>query len=75
MGGETDRACCTAQQKAARALHRTASDTTAVCPVPPLPNQSIKLEMVASKSNNIGIQQRSRPCSAGKGMAIRACGR
>jgi hypothetical protein len=30
MGGETDHACCTAQQKAARALHRTASDTTAV---------------------------------------------
>jgi hypothetical protein len=29
-GGETDRACCTAQQKAARALHRTAPDTTAV---------------------------------------------
>jgi hypothetical protein len=54
-GGETDSAYCTAQQKAARALHRTAPDTTADCAVPPLHHQSTRRQMVASKRNNIGI--------------------
>ena len=53
--------CCTAQQKAARALHRAAPDTTADCAVPPLSHQSTKPEMVASKRNNIGRQWRRGP--------------
>jgi hypothetical protein len=35
------------KKKTARALHRTAPDTTADCAVPPLFTKSIKPEMVA----------------------------
>jgi hypothetical protein len=69
-----DGACCTAQQKAARALHRTAPDTTADCAVPPLFDQSTKPEMVASKSNNIGIPRRSLSGQGIEGMVMRGSG-
>jgi len=74
-GGET---CCTAQQKAARALHRTAPDTTADCAVPPLHHQSTRRQMVASKCNNIGswaALRRSGAFRARQGMASGECAR
>jgi len=51
-GGETAMAAAPHSKKAARALHRTAPDTTADCAVPPLFHQSMKPEMVASGHNN-----------------------
>jgi hypothetical protein len=47
------------QQKAARALHRAAPETTADCAVPPLFHQSTNPQKVASKRNNIGTPRRS----------------
>jgi hypothetical protein len=72
LKGADEKACCTAQQKAARALHRTAPDATADRAVPPLPNQLTRREMVASDSNNFGSHRRS--LSAG-GMALPEYGR
>jgi hypothetical protein len=75
MGGEKDRACCTAQQKAARALHRTAPDTTAVL------SGSAAAQLIDEPGNGcIQIKQYRNsaaiPASfGGQGMAIRACGR
>jgi hypothetical protein len=74
-GGKPDSACCTAQQKAARALHRTAPDTTADCAVPPLFIQSTKPELVAFNYDKIGIPRPSMPCQGIEGMAMRESGR
>jgi hypothetical protein len=51
---EIDPAPVHCNAKAARALHRTASDTTAVCAVPPSFNQSVRSKLVAPRCNNIG---------------------
>jgi lactoylglutathione lyase len=64
-------ACCAAQQKAARALHRTAPDTTADCAVPPLHHQSTKPEMVAPVCNIIR-GQRWRGDGYGKTLPLKS---
>jgi hypothetical protein len=57
--------------KAARALHRTAPNTTADCAVPPLFHQSTKPEMVACPMQQYWKAEAARAAS----MAMRECGR
>src|ERR1700738_699816 len=55
------------RNKAARALHRTAPNTTADCAVPPLFHQSTKPEIVAYQCNNIGARGAVWPRSESRG--------